>query len=458
MRAKFPIQLAKELIILSAYSEAIDLLRPEAEKGDPDAQFLYGFLHFLNPDLSSSDALDLIRRAVQQGHAGAYYALATIHDFDAEYQFEMPHTEQQWQYLRFAVQKEFIPAVVMMAKAYRDGIFAQKDIRRSQKLLKPFTRLRRRSVEYAEAYYEHAFLLLDQRGPGKKKRAERAWQYLLFASVFAYNSDLIAKVRHLMAERIRDPRYGIKREDALRTIQVMKSETKLGKSRPQWQFFLDDYCRRTLTYDLNFATFEEFVSFLFDHPLENEDQIWRENWKQFASIRMNYHRLMQHYTRLFRDPAFLLNDYTPQELNQGFWNIYMGVCDKDRSFNIGRVLMHPTVSFTEAETCLEAMYDLFANLFSLPNIHELSGSAAYMWWDWGFYSIHRFRDINLDVMRRVLELDSIDCKWAALHGLGHLNHPGKEQVIRDFLAANPDLPDFDDWYQYGMAAIEGKIM
>ena len=134
MRTKYPIQLAKEHIILSAYSEAIALLRPEAERGHPDAQFLYGYLHFLNPDLSSFDALDLIRRAAQQGHAAAHYVLATIHDFNADYQFEMPRTEEEWAHLEIAVQQGSVAAVVQMAIAYRDGIYVQKDIRRARKL------------------------------------------------------------------------------------------------------------------------------------------------------------------------------------------------------------------------------------------------------------------------------------------------------------------------------------
>jgi TPR repeat protein len=469
MRTKFPIQLAKEHIILAAYSEAIDLLRPEAEKGHPEAQFLYGFLKILNPSLSPTDSYDLIRQAAEQGHANAHYVLATVHDFASEYQFEMPRTEEQWQHLEVAVQQGSIPATVQMAKAYRDGIFVQKDLRRARKLLKSVTC--DKFPLYADAYYEHALLLLDQREPGQKQRAATA-RHLIFAIIYAHNSDVIRKARCLMAETIRDPRYQFSRKEALERLRHMKQEHAWrdpGPSRLQWQYFLDDYCRRTLVYDLREASFEEFVSLLFDHPLREDEGRWEKNWEFIASVKMNYRLMAQYYTRLFQEPTFLLDHYTPEEIDQGWWFV-MG--------NVGRVLAHQSVSVEEVEACFRAMYDLFAKLFILPQVAEIS-NAAHMWWDSRYYeadryaydrvikneyrhddeaTIQHFRGVILDVLARTLQLDSIACKAHALHGLGHLHHPSKEQVIRNFLANNPDLPDFENWYQYGMAAIEGKVM
>ena len=60
-----------------------------------------------------------------------------------------------------------------------------------------------------------------------------------------------------------------------------------------------------------------------------------------------------------------------------------------------------------------------------------------------------------DTLSKILNLDSEACQIAALHGLGHLQHPHTEAVIRLYLAAHPEL-DLET-KEYALAAIAGDI-
>ena len=55
----------------------------------------------------------------------------------------------------------------------------------------------------------------------------------------------------------------------------------------------------------------------------------------------------------------------------------------------------------------------------------------------------------------VLQVPAHHCQMSALHGLGHLSHPKKETIIRDFLASrNLD----DEIVQYAEKAIAGTVL
>jgi hypothetical protein len=65
-------------------------------------------------------------------------------------------------------------------------------------------------------------------------------------------------------------------------------------------------------------------------------------------------------------------------------------------------------------------------------------------------------DVILEILTRLLEMESFTCKGAALHGLGHLDHPGKVPVLERFIE-NPPETDAN-WREYAEACITGDIM
>jgi len=103
-----------------------------------------------------------------------------------------------------------------------------------------------------------------------------------------------------------------------------------------------------------------------------------------------------------------------------------------------------------------AMADVFRRLFATHPIQ----SVCYMWRD-----LLRTFDDNPDpkieenmlhALCEILVLESRDCQRAALHGLGHLSHTGKRDVIEKYLVAHPELDD--ETKTYALAAIEGTVM
>ena len=59
-------------------------------------------------------------------------------------------------------------------------------------------------------------------------------------------------------------------------------------------------------------------------------------------------------------------------------------------------------------------------------------------------------ELNLKV-----EIDSLACQLAALHGLGHLRHPATESAITKYLERNPDLSEQNR--KFALACIAGEI-
>lgn len=111
------------------------------------------------------------------------------------------------------------------------------------------------------------------------------------------------------------------------------------------------------------------------------------------------------------------------------------------------------------------MYDLFKNLF---NIDPLKTSCN-MWWDPLAYDFHpmkrrtrnneierQIQDAMFNTLKSILELSSEECRLSALHGLGHLQHPETEMVIKNHLKINNMASE--EYCHYANACIAGDIM
>ncbi|HEX5446485.1 MAG TPA: hypothetical protein VFW87_21890 [Pirellulales bacterium] len=204
---------------------------------------------------------------------------------------------------------------------------------------------------------------------------------------------------------------------------------------------------RTFT-ELNF---EEWLRFVFDHPVTDPQwyfDIDADEWRGTSSIAADY------LTRLFSDPCRWCEGFSDEQLNQGFW------------FIVGQNGCHGADSFLDAEVPweirrqgIEAIGTLFEQLFAKRCSDRLShfdergvrplNSICYMWWDlFPTFGPSRkpsqasFDAVAMEVMRRLLEIDSQACQESALHGLGHYQsaHPTRvKRMIDEYLARNPEL-------------------
>jgi hypothetical protein len=207
--------------------------------------------------------------------------------------------------------------------------------------------------------------------------------------------------------------------------------------------------------NLDNYSFEQWVAFVFDHPAivrrecragvpREEKWYFQDEWKHWGSPE----HLLPYMTRLFRRPEFLLERYTVAQLRQGFWYL--------SGTRVNDWLWDTDVAWRLRKKCIMAMAPLFKQLF----VREQLEDTCYMWWDF-FRSFSKKQDIKVKetmllVMERILLLPSHECRAAALHGLGHLRHPRKLQVIRKFLRSHPELDD--KWQSFAAAAIRGKVL
>jgi len=66
------------------------------------------------------------------------------------------------------------------------------------------------------------------------------------------------------------------------------------------------------------------------------------------------------------------------------------------------------------------------------------------------------QDVMFETLSNILALDSEFCQRAALHGLGHLHHPGTEQLVQQYLEQHSALDG--ELREYALAAGRFEVM
>ena len=139
-----------------------------------------------------------------------------------------------------------------------------------------------------------------------------------------------------------------------------------------------------MIYDLRNASFDEFVDFVFDRPVayvhshgfdhsiedvRNEEPWYGDYESEFL---FNGESCVSFCTTIFEGPLFLLKKFTPGQLEQGFWAL--GHCDLPIALRA--LLYDEAVDIELRKDCVEAMYSLYRDLFSVNHL----GNSAWMWW------------------------------------------------------------------------------
>jgi hypothetical protein len=213
-------------------------------------------------------------------------------------------------------------------------------------------------------------------------------------------------------------------------------------------------------------TFEEWISFVFNHEVSNPEWYWDtdiEQWVDTQEVTVDY------LTRLFKQPLRYVGPYSDKQLNQGFW--YLVGNGSEYMF----ALLDEKVPLESRLHCIQSFADLFTKLFAekcSPHLSHFDGTGAcplnlvcYMWWDIipiggrpEFVSQNAIDEECLRVMEKVLHLDSIACQESALHGLGHwhLSYSQRvENAIDRFLVSHPNLRP--ELLRYAKSARRGYV-
>lgn len=218
-------------------------------------------------------------------------------------------------------------------------------------------------------------------------------------------------------------------------------------------------------FDLRNASLEQLQEFIFNHPivgLQEGDGPWYFDFNIWIDCEDSYVKDL--YIKLFHESETLLNKYSIAELEQGMWALmgpnlerspYYLIWDSDSKLNL-----------SEKVELIHSMLFLYKNLFST----DLLDTSCNMWWDSFAYDYcvdgltdpenseqdKVIQNAMFETLEKILYLESEECQYAALHGLGHLRHPQTEKLITDFMKQNQSITD--NMITYANACIKGDII
>ena len=186
-------------------------------------------------------------------------------------------------------------------------------------------------------------------------------------------------------------------------------------------------------------TFEQWLAYAFDHPVDELKNAWYWNMDADEWIEVPGD-VIRFLTQAFENAAEVFQPYTDAQLNQGLWFIASNACS-----NHMFALMDESVAWSARQRCIYSIHQLYEQCFAkrcTPHLSHIDEPGAgplnmvcYMWWD--IIPIHgkptdparkEFDQTILQVMDSTLQLDSIACRESALHGLGHWQHEYPEQI------------------------------
>lgn len=190
--------------------------------------------------------------------------------------------------------------------------------------------------------------------------------------------------------------------------------------------------------------YEQWIRFAFDQPVAAEPWYYTEA----MAFECDPHVVISYYTRLFRSPQVTLSNYDDDRLEQGIWFVVHS--------QLSEWLWDDDIPVECRLDCIAAMPTMFREFL----IDRPLKDACWMWWD----MLRTFDDdpdpriveAMVRALAEVLQLPARHCQMSALHGLGHLRHREKEEIIRGFVSAGRDLDA--ELLEYAESAIRGTVL
>jgi len=204
--------------------------------------------------------------------------------------------------------------------------------------------------------------------------------------------------------------------------------------------------------DLRGRDLEGVTDFIFGQPMPEDPK--SKEWYWDVDLTFDPREQVAHLTTIFRNAADLPSRYSPGQLEQGFWYLISGA-----DGGLSDLLWNTAVPWEARAKLIDATVALYRDLFAVDPLD----TSAHMFWDGIAYDYGLTRDPEtnaedrrvqaamFDALLQILDLDSLPCQRAALHGLGHLRHRETAKAIEDFLARNPNLPEKDRAYAHACA-------
>jgi len=208
----------------------------------------------------------------------------------------------------------------------------------------------------------------------------------------------------------------------------------------------------------NEITYEEWISYVFDHPVLDPAWWWQEEDSehyQFWDNDANPPLTLAFLTRLFEEPAELIGRFSRAQIDQGLSYLVDNSCSSTMY-----VLLDRTLPWENRRRCFAGMASLYENLMAPVYRDDLGHLqigpepdhptyGCYMWWDViPLYAGMEHPDqeginqVVLEVFEKTLALKSEACLESVLHGLGHWHlylSMRTEPIVRRFLRERTDI-------------------
>jgi hypothetical protein len=196
-------------------------------------------------------------------------------------------------------------------------------------------------------------------------------------------------------------------------------------------------------------TFDEFVRFFFDHP--KGEQFWyadaRYALSDFAS---SAPQLLNHMIELLSDFGTAVRPYSPEQISHGIWAMF------SPSFSLSDALWDANLPLEKRLQSIGAMGTMFTSYVVEQDAEPLQKSF-YMWWHiivtgfWAHQGQFETPDLSqldaestallqavFETLKQILSVSDPRVQGYALHGLGHLHHPGVRELVQHYLDNNKD--------------------
>jgi hypothetical protein len=202
--------------------------------------------------------------------------------------------------------------------------------------------------------------------------------------------------------------------------------------------------------DISQLSYQEFADFFFSRPGPARTDVYAKAAFPEAWDCSRADIAVTHLTALFRDFARIGRRFTIGQIDQALWELL------SPGQELPQCLWDESVPIPERLECIRAMYSVFSDFVATCNT-EQGENCFYMWWDFiadSFWfqpkhfgvdgklkirqgevekldaSDHALLDAMFETLEEILALPDARTKSYALHGLGHLHHPGVQALVQ----------------------------
>ena len=203
-------------------------------------------------------------------------------------------------------------------------------------------------------------------------------------------------------------------------------------------------------FDPSTLSYEDFVLYFLTRPLTDWD--WRMDaaGEEFTLIEIRRPEIIaRNLTQFFNESSQYFGRVSVETLDHALTGMLSSAF-----FNLQSALWDDRVDLEERVLCIRSMYEVFSDFVTKCNIPVLP-ACFYMWWDYVCTSFWNERtyakkiaaeeyglldesdrqlvDAMFETLCEILRIDNGLCQAAALHGLGHVHHPGVRSIVQKYM-------------------------